>query len=77
MCGWVEVRRQPSDCTAHIHMRPRPLTYQGHGLGDHEVGEPVGQRGERHALAPEPLRKDFGGHHPPQRLWWRMVIVVV
>jgi hypothetical protein len=29
---------------------------------------PVGERGKRHALAPQPLREDLGGHHPPQGL---------
>ena len=33
--------------------------HHGHELGDEEVGDPLGQRGHGHALAPEALREDL------------------
>ena len=46
---------------------PLRQNHNGHGLGDAEVGEPVGEGGDGHALPAQALREDLGGHDPGKR----------
>ena len=46
---------------------PLRQNHDGHGLGDAEVGEPIGEGGDGHALPTQALGEDLGGHDPGER----------